>query len=394
MRRRAIEKFFTSKRFDWQPDTAGFNEHKELRVLHCIPGLHGGGAERQLSYLSGALKNKGVDVHVAYHLRGPEYGKTGDSGVTFHELPSRGNHDPSLLRQLITIVRRVKPDLIQTWLLQMDVLGGMAAQITRTPFLMTERSVAGAYTGLFKEKLRFWIGRRARLIVANSQGGREYWLSRKRPDLVKVVPNAVPVEEIQGAPDVLPGACGAGVTTEILLFAGRYSPEKNLSILLDAFFLVLSEKPAAMALLFGAGPLKGELVAQVKSHSMEDRIQIMGYTEQLWGWMKRATVFVSVSLFEGSPNTVCEAAAAGCPLVLSDIPSHRELFDNDAAFFVPSNGPKEIAGGIREALESPEKAKGKSRSALARVSGFTIDSVGDEYLYLYKVATRGQLNRH
>src|ERR1039458_5533545 len=118
---------------------------KKIRVLHCIPGLYGGGAERQLSYLSLALGKNGVDFHIVYHVREPGFGKIPDCKVTFHELPIYGNHDPLLLLRLVKLIRRVKPDLIQTWLLQMDVLGVLAALITGTPFVMTERSVAGTY---------------------------------------------------------------------------------------------------------------------------------------------------------------------------------------------------------------------------------------------------------
>jgi glycosyltransferase involved in cell wall biosynthesis len=361
---------------------------ERLRILHCIPGLDGGGAERQLCYLARALGTKGVDVHVAYHLRGARVSKTPESSVTFHELTSHGNHDPLLLWQLFKITRKLKPDLIQTWLLQMDVLGGLAALVTGTPYLTTERVVAAAYDGMWKVKLRSWIGARAALVVANSQGGREYWLAKKSPNFVRVVPNAVPVEDVREALAPNPEICGAIENKEILLFAGRYCAQKNVLNLLDALFLVLSERPAAMALFVGSGPLESELVDQVKRHHMEDRVKISGYTQQLWGWMKRARAFVSVSLFEGSPNVVSEAAAAGCPLVLSDIPEHRALLGDDSAYFVPCDAPTEIARGILDVLRNPEEAYGKAELACAKVSCFTINSIADQYLELYNLAIK------
>jgi glycosyltransferase involved in cell wall biosynthesis len=363
-----------------------------LRILHCIPGLHGGGAERQLSYLCDALQAKGVDVHVAYHLHEPTLKEGGGSSVTIHKLPSYGNHDPKMLWELLKVVRRIKPDVIQTWLLQMDVLGGLAAVVTGTPLLMTERSVAAAYGGLWKGGLRNWIGRRAALVVANSRGGQEYWVSRKRFRPTEVVPNAVPVAKIQHEFAACLETCdaGAGEHTEILLFAGRYSAEKNLFKLLDALSIVLSERPTAIALLYGGGPLKGELAERVKLHRMEDRMKIWDYTDHLWRWMKRASVFVSVSLFEGSPNVVAEAAAAGCPLVLSDIQQHREIFGDSAARFVGFDEPSEIASGILDVLRNPEEAKARAQAAYETVSGFTIDSLADSYLNFYNLVAKRQ----
>jgi len=364
-----------------------------LRLLYCIPSLRGGGAERQLSYLSQALARTGVDVHVAYHLHSNGAVKPLVDGVTFHVLAARGNHDPILLWQLIKVIRRVKPHLIQTWIVQMDILGGLAALITRTPFIMTERSVASAYSGFWKKNLREWMGERASLVVANSQGGKDYWLSKTRSELIKVVPNAVPVTEIKEIDAVRMENRALGENFEVVLFAGRYSPEKNLKMLLDGLVLVLSERPNAIAFLFGAGPLKSDLVEQVRHHHMESRIRIMDYSEQLWGWMKIAKVFVSVSLFEGSSNVVCEAAAAGCPLVLSDIPQHRELFGPDAAFFVRPDNPEDIANGILDALRDFEKAACKARYAYRIVSDFTKEAVATQYLRFYNLLINQDLNR-
>jgi glycosyltransferase involved in cell wall biosynthesis len=364
---------------------------RPMRILHCIPGLHGGGAERQLSYLSACLQTRGVDVHIAYHLHEPRLGDWTGSSITIHRLPSHGNHNPLLLWELIKIVRKVKPDLIQTWLLQMDVLGGLAAVATGTPLLMTENSVAAAYGESWKEALRNWIGRRAAMVVANSRGGREYWVSTKRTRPIEIVRNAVPVAKIKQEFAASLETCDGGDTAEILLFGGRYSPEKNVFVLLDALGLVLSEKPTAIALLFGAGPLKGELEARVKLNCLEDRVKVLDYTQYLWRWMKRASVFVSVSLFEGSPNVVAEAAAAGCPLVLSDIKQHRELFGDNAARFVGIGEPAEIARGILDVLQNPKDTKTRAQNAYEIVSCLTVEALADNYLNLYNIVSKRQL---
>lgn len=330
-------------------------------------------------------------MHVAYHLDEPRLIEGSASCVTMHKLGNHSNHDPRLLWELIKVVRRIKPDLIQTWLLQMDVLGGLAAVVTGTPLLMTERSVAAAYGGLWKEALRNWIGRRAALVVANSRGGREYWVSTKRTRPIEIVRNAVPVAKIKQEFAACLEICDVGESAEIVLFAGRYSPEKNVFVLLDALGLVLSERPTAIALLFGAGPLKGELEARVKLYRLEDRVKVLDYTQYLWRWMKRASVFVSVSLFEGSPNVVAEAAAAGCPLVLSDIKQHRELFGDNAARFVGLGEPAEIARGILDVLQNPEDTKTRAQNAYEIVSCLTVEAFADSYLSLYGLVAKRQL---
>ena len=95
-----------------------------IRILHLIHSLSGGGAERQFSYLAPELARMGHNVHVAYSNEGPE--KPELPGVVLHRLKSLSNYDPYLLWQLIRLIRHIKPDIIQTWIPQMDILGGIA----------------------------------------------------------------------------------------------------------------------------------------------------------------------------------------------------------------------------------------------------------------------------
>src|SRR5687768_12082661 len=82
--------------------TSCFNEQASAmtrpRVLHCIPSLAGGGAERQLAYLSRELDALGWDVHIASVHEGPSLRLFAGSGATLHLIDtSRSKYDPRLL---------------------------------------------------------------------------------------------------------------------------------------------------------------------------------------------------------------------------------------------------------------------------------------------------------
>ena len=98
--------------------------------------------------------------------------------------------------------------------------------------------------------------------------------------------------------------------------------------------------------------------------------------------MKRASLFVSVSVFEGNPNTVLEAAVQGCPLVVSDIPEHREVLGDDASF-VSASSPNDIARGVLDVLENREAARVKAWAASQRATQMTVESMADQYLRGY-----------
>ena len=81
-------------------------------------------------------------------------------------------------------------------------------------------------------------------------------------------------------------------------------------------------------------------------------------------------VFVSAATFEPFGLAVLEAAAAGCPLVLSDIPTFRELWDG-AAVFLPPNDPEGFAEAITSLLTDEPMARKMRAAAAVRVRRYT-----------------------
>ena len=114
------------------------------------------------------------------------------------------------------------------------------------------------------------------------------------------------------------------------------------------------------------------------------RVRLLGYTGSLAAWMKAAAVIVSTSHFEGAPNVVIEAMLAGCPLVVSDIPEHRELLDSREALLVSEQTAPAYSTSILEVLRNPEAAWQRAELAKMRASRWTIDIAAHSYLQLYE----------
>lgn len=354
------------------------------RILHAIATMEGGGAERQLAYLSGGLVRLGWEVHVAC-LRGGTNGKRlEESGATVHRLPCVGTHDPLLGLRLAALGAKIRPALVQSWLLLMDTHLGVYSQLAGIPWILSERNSAPAYAQSWKESLRRRLGRKADAIVANSTAGLDYWASnagRSRSRLF-VIRNAVPVDQIESQEPIFGNEHAIPEARPFVLYAGRLENQKNIANLMAAFKIVMSETSAVVAIC-GEGRLQEFVREQLKAALMAERAIVPGYVANLWQWLKRADVFVSVSHYEGCPNTVLECMASGCPLVVSDIPAHREILDRTTAVLVDPNSPAAIAEGVLSVLRNRDAAVFRSQRALATVRQWSQDSIAREYEKVY-----------
>jgi glycosyltransferase involved in cell wall biosynthesis len=109
-----------------------------------------------------------------------------------------------------------------------------------------------------------------------------------------------------------------------------------------------------------------------------------GYTNALPWWLGRADAFISASFVEGHPNVVIEAAAAGCPLILSDIPAHREFAVGDSALFAPTRDASALAGALVDTVLDCETSKLRAQRARSLVAELTVESAARQYIDLYR----------
>src|SRR4051794_36200961 len=201
-----------------------------MRILHCIWSFGDGGAERQLAILAPALADRGHDIHVAYVYSGPAIELINRRSCTLHQINARHKHDMTIVSRAFGLIHELRPEIIQTWMLQMDLIGGAAARFFRRPWVLAERSSALGYPSSALNRLRLWSGRGATAIVANSDGGADYWAARGVDrSKITIVGNALNVAEIDGAVPVKDE--GLGTDDEVILFVGRLRREKNVSTL-------------------------------------------------------------------------------------------------------------------------------------------------------------------
>jgi glycogen synthase len=168
----------------------------------------------------------------------------------------------------------------------------------------------------------------------------------------------------------------------LLLAVGRaWDEAKGISTLDGALTLLGDGAPEAHLL----GPTLGPGGAECRLGRLHTHGAVGA--DEVAGWMGRATLFVAPSRYEPFGLAPLEAALAGCPLVLSDIGSFRELWDGCASFFPPGDVGA-LAERIAQHMDDPAGAERRAAAAAAHaLERFGPERFVDRYIGIYRGLT-------
>ena len=145
----------------------------------------------------------------------------------------------------------------------------------------------------------------------------------------RIVQNGADLERVERATAGLTRSSNGSFE---ILSIGRLEAVKDPMTLLASFENVGDSSRMAFV---GTGALAPALAERVRAQRLEDRVELTGLIprDEVFVRCAQADLFVSASRGEGLPVAVIEAMASGCPVVLSDIPPHREVAGG--ADFIP-----------------------------------------------------------
>jgi len=241
--------------------------------------------------------------------------------------------------------------------------------------------------------------RGARRLFAVSEASRAAVAARfgVPAESISVVPEAPDPVFSPRLPEQVADALEAiGAPERYILFAGGISPHKNVTGLVDAFADVVARLPDAPALVL-AGALEDEVYAsaaesvrgRIAGLGLNGRVLLPGFVsdESLACLYSGAALVVNPSLAEGFGLPAVEAAACGAPLVLSDLPAHRESM-GDAAAYVPPGDDSALADTLVRVLADTGLRDSLAARARSRVTGLSWDPAAAALGSLLREAAR------
>ena len=353
------------------------------KVLHLIPTLRAGGAEQQLVSLSRHLPAEGWDVAIGYGHAGVHLDAAVRTGAHVERLKALSNYDPLLALRVRQLIRRTQPAIVQTWLPQMDVVGGFMARVADLPWVVAERSTVPLEGRPVAAFVRDRIMKGATAVVSNNERALERW-AQYQPSVQRFhIPNALSLADIDavGSSARVASLRGTG-DRKVMIGVGRLIDMKRFDVLIEALKRVSDVMPA-VGLLCGDGPHRPVLEARAQSAGVTDRLLFAGFVSDVAADIKSSDVLIALSEYEGRPNVVLEAMAARTPLIVSDIPEHREILDSDSALFVAGDDPDEVAAAVLDVFRNREAANARAARARQTAEQWNAPRIAAQYAAVY-----------
>ncbi len=367
-----------------------------LKIVHIIVGLDNGGAELFLHRLVESTRADNDYLVVSLTDIGANGDKFTASGIPVVCL-NMGSF-VGLIKcpfKLYSVLRGFRPNLVQTWMVHSDLIGGLAALVARVPVIIwgvrtTDYGVESGLTRLLR-----WLASRLSFFI---------------PDKVVCAANASYLEAIKGGYDSskcmvihngfnndrMSYFLGSGISIRnsildnenILLVGclGRYNPAKDHANFVAAAGLIAGRFPLVRFLMVGRGleASNFELMELIEATGFPERFVLLGERTDPATCLDAMDVFVLSSCTEGFPNVLGEAMAMGLPCVSTDVGDAALLMGN-REWLVPARDSNALAEKLSKLLSlQPEVRMLLGEQARHRViEAFSMNAAAQQFINLY-----------
>lgn len=382
-----------------------------VRILHVITRMNVGGPARHLLTLLPLLRERGFEPLLVHGAAAPEEGELLAEDAPSIRVPAlRRPIDPRAdLRaaaELRRIVRRVRPHVVHTHLSKAGALARPAARRRGVPVLVhtfhghvLEGYFATPANRLFMATERH-LAKSTDALVAVSSATRDdlLGLGIGEADRWRVIPLGFDLDTAaagtleRGEARESLGLPAAGPVVGIV---GRLVPIKNHVLFLEAARRVLARHPEATFLIAGDGELRATLEAEA-SRMLGDRVRFTGWVRSLPALYAALDLVALSSLGEGTPVALIEAAAAGLPVVATDVGGVADVVaEGENGFLVSSGDAAALAKRIGDLIEDPSLGRRMGEAGRRRArTAFSPGSMADRVAELYEGLLRAKGRAH
>ena len=342
-----------------------------MKILHLITDLNIGGAENSLYRLLSGMDRERFDSRVVSLIPVGRVGEKIQSlGIRVESLGMYpGRLSLTGAWRLISILRRDRPMILQTWLYHADLLGILAAQAVRLPVVVwnirnseMDLSQYRRLSGLVVRACA-WLSGWPQVVVSNSHAGLDFHIRfGYHPPRWVIIPNGIDTRVFKPDREAYHGLrqeLGLPPETVLIGQVARYDPMKNQLVFLKAAGELNRSGSQVHFVMIGEGITEENaiLVDEVHRQGLAGRVHMLGRQDDIGRYESALDVLTSASSFgEGFPNVVAEAMSCAVPCVVTDVGDSAYLV-GDTGLVVPPGDPQVLVEAWKRLLSGGEKVR-------------------------------------
>jgi len=367
-----------------------------LRILFVVPSLNHGGSERVTATLATGLQQAGCQVGVLTFTSGGEYRTHLHPAVTCHYYEHRVktffervravNHLTHLSNNydiVVSAMHLITDQVVYACQvinrLRQRHKAHVAMVHTRLSTLLALYNRPGKY-----HRVRYLYPRFDRVITVGQGVKEDLEELCGTMNNVEVIRN--PLDHaliLEKARDTLDDAFA---TAPFFVNVARMDALKDQRTLLNAYRQFTDVMgPTQHLVILGDGALRADLEAQCQELGLST-VHFLGYVDNPWKYVARATALLSTSLLEGLPLNISEAMLCGTPVIATDCPcGPAELLENGAGGYLCEPGDAAaFARAMVQVTQHPEEAREKAAHASRFAAQFALPAVAKQYISTFQ----------
>ncbi len=369
--------------------------------MHVITGLNDGGAEAVLYRLCMGDKS---NSHIVISMRDEgKYGyllRQSQIDVFCLNMP-KGRLTFKGVQLLYQLLRRINPDVVQTWMYHADLIGGLLARLAHVKRVFwglrhsnLEHSQSGKSTIIVAKlcaMLSYWIP--TRIVSCSNRGIETHKTLGYDEKKFTFIPNGYNLKQFFPSHicrNMIREELGVDNDSLLLGMVARYNSQKDHKNLLSALGQLKLNHVNFSCALIGDGMISAnaELMSIINSHGLNSNIMLLGPRNDIPKIMNALDIHVlSSSSGEGFPNVLCEAMACGTVCITTDVGDAAIIVD-DTGWIVVPRSPDLLFQAISDAIiqlnETPLRWKYRKNTSRDRIiENYSIDKMIDRYQKLW-----------
>jgi glycosyltransferase involved in cell wall biosynthesis len=376
---------------------------RPIRVMNIISRLNVGGPTIDATLLTEKFQLPDYESVLVCGMVEPGEGDMSyyaeQHGVTPIVIPELGRSlhpikDIVTLRKVYALIRDYQPDVIHTHTAKAGFIGRTAARLAGVPVIV-HTFHGHIFRGFFNPfltqlfiQLERWTASMSDTIIALTDGLRrelaeDYHIARKKH--ITVLPLGLDLDGFAGTArhsGTFRAACNLPEDAPLVGIVGRIVEIKNHALFLDAAVRVRARQPNVHFVIVGDGELRPETEARVDALGLRGAVTFTGWLRDLTTIYSDLDVVVISSLNEGTPVSVIESLAAGCPVVATAVGGLPDLLDQGSlGRLVKAGDADALAASILQTLKDPPDVAAAQRLMVDR---YGIDRLVKDLDELYR----------